>query len=497
MLRISQTQAKEKSPKILLGINTQRGQNYMSKEIKLPSMFQIFMVLGLFLSIAFSFTTIFDLPIQLALFTSWFIIMPLGIKLGHSYKSLESSIAKGIYNGMDAILILIAVGALVGTWIAGGIVPNIIYYGLKVINPNIFLLATLIICALTSIATGTSWGTAGTAGIAMMGIGEGLGIPLPLVAGAVLSGAYFGDKLSPLSDSTVLTASMSGIDIMDHIKGMAPASIPGFIITAILFTIAGFKYGGQNVDLGKINLFTTALESNFNITLWSFVPLLITIVLLAKRKPSLPVITFGAFLGIIWAVIFQGMDIVNAISTAYSPYSISTGVDFVDSILGRGGISSMLGSIIIIILGLGFGGLLDKIGVLEVITSKLKNFITTPGRLSLTTIGTAFLGNVFGSAMYVPLILTPKLLANGYDNLKVHRRVLSRNTEFGGTLTAAMVPWSDNGIFMASILGVSAFEYLPYMWLAFVCIGLTILYGFLGKYQWIGEEVVFTTRTED
>ena len=468
----------------------------MTNNIKLPSLGQVFVALAIFLGLAFSFTTLFELPIQLALFISWFVVIILGVRLGHTYKSLEGSIAKGIYNGMDAILILIAVGALVGTWIAGGVVPSLIYYGLKFINPNIFLLATLIICALTSIATGTSWGTAGTAGIAMMGIGQGLGIPLPLVAGAVLSGAYFGDKLSPLSDSTVLTASMSRIDVMDHIKGMSPASIPGFIITAILFTVTGLKYGGQNVDLGRIETFMVAIGENFNTSIVCFVPMIIIIALLMKRKPSLPVISFGALLGVIWAIAFQGMNPVDAISTAYSPFQIDTGVQFVDSILGRGGIESMLGSVIIIILGLGFGGLLEKIGILEVIAKKIEGWIKNPGRLTVATIGTAFFGNVFGSAMYVPLILTPKILGKRYDELKVHRRVLSRNTEFGGTLTAGMVPWSDNGIFMAGILGVSTLEYIPYMWLAFVCIGITILYGFLGKFQWIGEEVEFTDYEE-
>ncbi|CAH2214528.1 Na+/H+ antiporter NhaC [Tepidibacter aestuarii] len=464
----------------------------MEKKIKLPSMFQVSVVLSIFLALAFSFTTVFELPIQLALFISWFVIIGLGIKLGHSYKDLEASIAKGIYNGMDAILILIAVGALVGTWIAGGIVPSLIYYGLKVISPKIFLLATLFVCALTSIATGTSWGTAGTAGIAMMGIGQGLGIPLPLVAGAVLSGSYFGDKISPLSDSTVLTASMSGIDVMDHIKGMAPASIPGFLITCVLFTITGLKYAGQNVDLGRIEMFMNALNSNFNISVWCFLPMIMIIGLLAKRKPSLPVIAFGAFLGAIWAVIFQGMDSVSALSTLYNPFDISTGVEFVDNILGRGGISSMLGSIVIIIFGLGVGGLLDKIGLIEVIARKFENWITNTGRLATATVGTAILGNVFGSAMYVPLILTPKIMAKNYDELKVHRRVLSRNTEFGGTLTAGMVPWSDNGIFMAGILGVPTLQYLPYMWLAFTCLAITIIYGYMGKFQWIGEKVEFT-----
>lgn len=216
-------------------------------------MAQVFACLAIFLALAFSFTSVLDLPIQLALFIAWFVIMGLGIRLGHDYKSLEQAAVDGVAKGMGAILILVSVGALVGTWIAGGIVPSIIYFGLKVIHPSIFLLATLIICSLTSLATGTSWGSAATAGIAMMGIGHSLGVPAPLVAGAVLSGVYFGDKLSPLSDSVVLASTMSNVDVMEHIKGMLPISLFSYVITAALFTVVGMQYSG-NVSLEQVNL---------------------------------------------------------------------------------------------------------------------------------------------------------------------------------------------------------------------------------------------------
>lgn len=200
------------------------------KTPRLPSILEVVSVLGLFLAIVLSFTLYFKLDIQLALFISWFMVIALGIRLGHSYKDLQNAITKGISNGLEAVLILIAVGALVGTWILGGVVPTLIYYGLEFIHPNIFLLATLIICSIMSVATGTSWGTVGTAGIAMIAIGEGLGIPLPIVGGAVLSGAYFGDKLSPLSDSTVLASSLSKVDVFGACK-----SHDGFIHTGLCY----------------------------------------------------------------------------------------------------------------------------------------------------------------------------------------------------------------------------------------------------------------------
>ncbi|MCY8004294.1 Na+/H+ antiporter NhaC [Bacillus haynesii] len=458
------------------------------KTTRLPSMLEIICVLGAFLAIVCSFTVKFDLPIQLALFISWFLVILLGLRLGHRYEDLQKSITNGISNGLEAILILIAVGALIGTWIAGGVVPTLIYYGLEFIHPSIFLLATLIICSITSVATGTSWGTVGTAGIAMMAIGEGLGLPLPLVAGAVLSGAYFGDKLSPLSDSTVLASSLSKVEVITHVRAMLYLSVPAYLITAVLFTITGFIYGGRNVDLEKVEFLKASLQNTFDIHIWMLVPAIVVIVLLAMRKPSVPTIAIGALLGAIWAAVFQGMNFADALGTAYDGFSIKSGIKFMDELLNRGGIQGMLGSVVVIILGLGFGGLLEHLGVLKVIVSKFQQKLTSAGNVTFSTIIVAFLANVFGCAMYVSLILTPKIMEKSYDKLGIDRRVLSRNAEVGGTMTSGMVPWSDNGIYMAGILGVSTFSYLPFMWLSFVSIGLAILYGYTGKFIWYTDK---------
>lgn len=450
----------------------------------MPTLFEIIIVLGVFLALVLSFTVFLDLPIQLALFVSWFIAMLLGIRLGYSYKDLQNAIVHGISNGLEAVLILVSVGALIGTWIAGGVVPTLIYYGLEFIHPSIFLLATLIICSIMSVATGTSWGTVGTAGIAMIAIGEGLGIPLPLVAGAILSGAYFGDKLSPLSDSTVLASSLSKVDVLAHVRAMLYLSIPAYVITAILFTVVGFMYGGKNIDLDKVEFLKSSLQNTFDIHIWMLIPAVLVIVLLAMKKPSMPVIVIGALLGAIWAVVFQGMDIAHAIATAYNGFSIKTDVEFLNGLLNRGGIVGMLDSLVVIIFGLGFGGLLEKLGVLKVIVSTFEKKLTSAGNVTLSTLIVAFLANIFGCAMYVSLILTPKIMEDSYDRLHLDRRVLSRNSEVGGTLTSGMVPWSDNGIYMAGILGVSTFSYLPFMWLSFVAIGLAIIYGYTGKFIW-------------
>ncbi|ADP32946.1 Na+/H+ antiporter NhaC [Bacillus atrophaeus] len=454
------------------------------KDVRLPTLFEIIIILGGFLALVLSFTVFLNLPIQLALFISWFLVIILGIRLGHTFQDLQKSVINGISNGLEAVLILVSVGALIGTWIAGGVVPTLIYYGLEFIHPSIFLLATLIICSIMSVATGTSWGTVGTAGIAMIAIGEGLGMPLPLVAGAVLSGAYFGDKLSPLSDSTVLASSLSKVDVLKHVRAMMVLAIPAYIITAILFTITGFIYGGKNVDLKKVDSLKSALHQNFDIQIWMLIPAVIVVVLLALKKPSMPVIVVGALLGAIWASVFQGMNFAEAIGTAYNGFHIDTGMKFIDGILNRGGITGMLDTLVVILFGLGFGGLLEKLGVLRVIVSLFEKKLTSAGNVTLTTLIVALLGNILGCAMYVSLILTPKIMEDSYDKLNIDRRVLSRNAEVGGTLTSGMVPWSDNGIYMAGILGVSTFSYLPFMWLSFVSIGLAIIYGYTGKFIW-------------
>ncbi|WP_449355263.1 Na+/H+ antiporter NhaC [Virgibacillus natechei] len=459
-----------------------------NKSIKKPSFIEVIILLALFLVIAFLFTAVFDLSIQLALFIALFLVIILGLKVGYKYDELQEALKDGISSGLDAVLILITVGALIGTWIAGGIVPSIIYYGLEFIHPSIFLLATVILCAVTSLATGTSWGTAGTAGVAMVGVGGALGIPLPLVVGAILSGAYFGDKLSPLSDSTVLASSMSKVDVIEHVKSLLFVSIPALVISGLAFTIVGFTYATDTVDLGRVESTMAAISDSFTISWYMLIPAVVVIVLLAMKKPAIPTIAFGALLGVIWAGLFQGTEWVSALSTVYEGFTIQSGNEFMDELLNRGGITSMLGSIVVIILGLAFGGLLNYIGALQVLVDSFKNLITNVGRLSVATVGTGLLSNIFGCSMYVSLIMTPKVMEKSYDDLNVDRRVLSRNTEVGGTLTSGMVPWTDNGIFMAAMFGVPTLQYLPYMWMNFAAIILVIIYGYTRKFIWHQKE---------
>ena len=375
---------------------------------RLPTLPKFYRPWSGFTLVMYLFIVQFEISIQLALLATWGLIMGVGLKIGYSYKQMQDGLLIGIYDGLESVLILISVGALIGTWIAGGVVPSIIYYGLSVISPEIFLMAAFLICSITSIATGTSFGSAGTAGIAMMGIGTSLGFPLPLVAGAVISGCYVGDKLSPLSDTTVMTASLSKVDLIEHIKSMLTVSIPAWIIAALLFLGIGFFYLGDG-DMSSSTQTMAALEEYFKIDWYMVIPAIFVIALLAMKKPAIPVILFGAVLGAIWAFLFQGKSALDAINIMYAGNTIESGVPFIDNLLNRGGIVFMLDVIVLILFALGVGGLMERIGILRAIGNYLAKWANNAGRTTLATVISGFFGNFFGGAAYVSLITASKI----------------------------------------------------------------------------------------
>ncbi|GAA0324356.1 Na+/H+ antiporter NhaC [Oceanobacillus sp. FSL W7-1293] len=454
----------------------------MAREKKLPSIPVLLLILVLFVAIMFGFIVILELPIQLALLAIWFVIMGFGLYLGNTYIEMEKGLLKGIYEGLGATLVLIAVGALIGSWIAGGIVPTMIYYGLSIISPSIFLMAAMIICTITSISTGTSFGSAGTAGIAMMGIGESFGLPTYLVAGAVISGCYVGDKMSPLSDTTVMTASLSRVDLFRHIRSMSYVSIPAFVIAAIAYWIVGLIMQDGSGDLSIADSTMASLQDTFHISWVMLIPAAVVVAMLAFKLPSIPVIIFGALLGSLWAVFFQGYGFIEAIETLYSGSGVTTGIDFIDNLLDRGGITFMLEVILLILLALGVGGLLQSIGAFTVIGELFAKWATNTGNLTLTTMIAAFFGIFFGGAAYVSMLTGTKITEANYDRKKISRSLLSRNVEAGGTITTPMVPWSDGGVFMATTLGVSTLAYLPFFWYGFLVIIINLIYGYFGLF---------------
>lgn len=466
---------------------------------KKPSFFESVLIVVISFAIIFASIIWLKIDVQIALLVCMFIAIILGLKLKYSYKELEDAAADSIRTGMQALLILVVVGAMVGTWIAGGVVPSMIYYGLDLIDPRIFLLATLLICSITSLATGTSWGTAGTAGVAMMGIGMGLDIPSAMTAGAVISGAYFGDKMSPLSDSTNLTASMSGVDVFTHIKSMMYSTVPAYLITAILYTVIGWKYGSHLMNKENITSVQTIISDNFEIGVLMLVPAIIVILLMVLKKPALPSIAIGAALGSIWAIVFQGQAANTAIGVAWSGYVIDTGEFFVDRLLNRGGMTSMLGVVAVMLFGLGFGGILKHIGVLDAIINPVVKRVRSVWQLVLTTIFVGHITNAAGCSMYISLIMTPQMMKGAFKKFRLKPQVLSRTTEDGGTLSAPIYPWTDNAIYMSGVLGVATIHYTPWAFFLFItpiCSFLLSIINKKGMFYYTEEELAAEEKEE-
>ena len=443
----------------------------------------LFAILAAFIGIM-STVLIFKVPVPLALFCTWFTVFLFGKLIGFSYESLQDGLIKGILSGMIGVLIIITVGAIIGSWIAGGIVPSVIYYGLNAINPTLFLPIAFFVCAITSLVTGTSFGSVGTVGIAMMGIGHGFDLPLPIVAGAVISGAYVGDAISPLSDTTVLAASLCEVTLIDHVKSMAWVGIPAGIVAFTAFALTGSGYATDSQSMAITDSLIAQLGESFVISPLLLLPLVVTIILLAMKKPAMPVIFIGACLGVLCAWLVQGNTFIEAFKTLYLGNVGTYAGENLDRILNRGGISSMLPVVVIVIFALGLGGLMERLGVLDAVARKLSKLAKGAGSLSVITILCGFFGSVFGGAAYVSLFTASSMTKKIYDTFSINRTVLSRNSEAGGTLSCPMIPWTSGAMFMSTTTGVGTLSYLPFMWYHFLFIAFSILAGITGYAIW-------------
>ncbi|WP_337960910.1 Na+/H+ antiporter NhaC [Caloramator sp. mosi_1] len=286
----------------------------------------------------------------------------MAFKIGYKWQDIEKGIIDTISMSMQAIIILMIIGTVIGSWILSGTVPAMIYYGLKILSPGIFLVATCIICCIVSLATGSSWTTAGTVGIALLGVGQGLGIPLPIVAGAIISGAYFGDKMSPLSDTTNLAPAMAGSTLFDHVRHMIYTTGPSLLIALVLYGIIGVKYAGKSLDYEKINQILDTLSSNFSISLWLLIPPIVVIIMVVKKVPAIPGLLMGTILGAVFAAIFQHQSIGTIVNVLNDGYVSETGFEVVDNLLSRGGLQSMMYTVSLILCAMTFGGIMEKAG---------------------------------------------------------------------------------------------------------------------------------------
>ena len=435
-------------------------------------------------------------PNQVALILSGVVASLIGLKLGYQWKEMQKAMIKGVSLSMGAIFILLVVGSLIGTWILSGTVPTMMYYGLQVLSPKIFYTACCIICAVVAIVSGSSWTTVSTIGIALVGIAAAFGLHLGIAAGAIISGAYFGDKLSPLSDTTNLAPAMAGTDLFVHIRHMLWTTIPSITLALILFTVIGLMQSPSAESSSGLGEILLALDSSYNLGIHLLIPVVVVLGLIYKKMPAFPALLIGALLGGLTAVLFQ-QDVVVAFvgdsdlphvlvlikgfwTVMFTEFTATTGNAALDSLLTRGGMAGMLDTIWLIISAMMFGAAMEKTGMLEVITHKILRAVRSTGSLILATLSTAIGLNVIASDQYISIVIPGRMFRAEYVRRGLDPKNLSRALEDSGTLTSALVPWNTCGAFMAASLGVPTLVYLPFAFFNYTNPFISVIYGFTG-----------------
>jgi NhaC family Na+:H+ antiporter len=433
------------------------------------------LVVGISVSIV-----VYGLDPQVPMLLGVIVSSVVALRCGFSWSVIQNGMVQGIANALPAMIILLVVGILIGIWILAGVVPTLIYYGLTFMSPAVFLPATLLICAITSLATGTSWGTSGTIGVALMGIGAGLGFPLPIVAGAVLSGAYFGDKMSPLSDTTNLAPAMAGTDLFTHIRHMSYTTGVAFSLTLLIEIVLGLRYSGMDGDLSRIDTMLTTLESTFTINPVLILPALIVLFVSYRRMPAIPGITVGVLAGAICAIGLQGADYEALANAAFGGYAADTGVAEVDDLLSRGGLESMFFTISLIIVAMMFGGVMERTSQLKVIADEVLKYAKTTGSLIVSTVLTCIGANLILCDQYMAIVMGARTYAPAFRERGLAPENLSRAVEDSATVTANLVPWNSGGAFQAATLGVATLAYLPFNFFCWLSPIVTIVFGIMG-----------------
>jgi NhaC family Na+:H+ antiporter len=491
------------------------------------------LTLALFLTVAAMIAAsvlVWEVDIHITLILGAMLTIAIGVAvLKYDYATIEKGIIDGIMTGMQACLILYTVGPLIGTWILSGVVPTMIYYGLAILNPSIFLFATLLICSVVSLSTGTSWGTSGTVGIALMGIALGLGIPAPLTAGVVISGAYFGDKMSPLSDTTNLAPAVAGTDLFQHIRAMVWTTGPTYIIVAVITIVIGFRYAGGELDAAKIAAIQALMRAEFWINPVTLIAPLVVIGLSAARKPALPSLWAGIFVAIVIALVNgSGIgEILNIMQYGYVPTvsasiagagedaaalakvlaesNITVAPDIaleaandIVKLMERGGLQSMNWTISLIICAFTFGFSMDTCGFLKVMLEAIMKPIKSVGGMVTATILSCFVCDIFLGDQYLSIAMPGTMFRSAYEEKGLHPRMLSRSLEDAGTLLSVLIPWNTCGAYHTTVLGVPTLEYAPYAFLNYLNPIVAILLTYMGiGIAWRGKEgepVISKTR---
>lgn len=457
-------------------------KNTSEKQINVSMMDSIIIMLVIIAEIVICARA--GLNLEIPLFLTWFIIWAY-VKIRRlDWRTVEGYLLDGVRAGFQSVMIVGAVGLLIGTWILCGCIPTMIYYGLKIISPQIFLPATLILCSILSTMTGTSYGSAASAGLACMGIGISMGFPPGLIAGAVISGALFGDKMSPFSDTTNLAPTMAGGTLFGHIKSMCYTTLPGWLICMVIYAIAGSRYSTEGYDPSTVVEYMNGLAANFSIGPACLIPIVLVIVLLMIKVPALPTILFGAIIGGVTAMVTQGATWVDCFNVMKTGFSIDSGVFLVDKLLNRGGISSMYNIMMIMTFAMGMGNALDKMGVLGNLIGGLITRINSVFKLVATTMLVSYISGAIGCTMSMSHVVTGKVMAPVYREKGVDPHVLSRTMEDSGTLGGCLMPWHTNAVYFTGTLGVLYSEYLPWVLLSYIVPILSLIAAATGFAIW-------------
>jgi len=400
--------------------------------------------------------------------------------LGFSFLAIKTAMISGIQKGLGAIFIFFLIGILIAAFIESGTIGGLIYYGVDLLHPTIFLPAGLVLCSFMSLATGTAWGTIGTIGVVLMGLGGALGIPLPLVAGMVVSGASFGDKMSPVSDTTNLAAMSADTDLYSHIYSMLYTTVPTYVICLIIFTVVGLSYSGQTASVQELLTLKQHLEIEFAIGPLTLLPLIVLFVLSLKRTPAEISMLGSVATAVVLAVAMQDRSVSEVLNSLHSGYVADTGLERLDVLLTRGGIQSMMWTMSLALLALSLGGILDRAGFVRVLLSGLLRRIKRSASLMATTIGGGVIANMSMGEAYLSIIFGGQIFKDAYaeDNLEKH--MLSRCLEEGATLTTSLIPWTTSGAFITGVLAMSPLEFAPWTFFNYINPLLSIALAYMG-----------------
>jgi Na+:H+ antiporter, NhaC family len=434
-------------------------------------------------------------PNQIALMLSAGVGILVGLRNGYTWKEMERGIVHGISLAMGAILILLVVGSVIGTWILAGVVPTMIYYGLLILTPGVFYAAACVICAMVALATGSSWTTAGTIGVALIGIAAAQNLNLGLAAGAIISGAYFGDKMSPLSDTTNLAPAMAGADLFTHIRHMLWTTTPSLVVALLLFGLAGLVVPAPR-DTAQLDAILVSLQTHFTIGAHLLLPAALVILLVVKRMPAFPALLIGALTGCVFAILFQPSTVLayagdptlprwvvllkGAWIALFEGFRLASGNEALDELLSRGGMAGMLPTVWLILSAMMFGGVMERTGLLQKIAATILGLVRGTGSLIVATLATAFGTNVVASDQYMAIVLPGRMFRAEYRRRGLHPKNLSRSLEDAGTLTSVLVPWNTCGAFMAQTLGVATLTYAPFAFFNLLNPLVAAVYGFTG-----------------